>query len=61
MPQKTAAEAFVKQLNEIIGFKNFIKLAEKNQLEKMLEQDPQYYYHILPYAQVLGVRYLTWI
>ncbi len=51
----TRTESYVKQLNEIIGFKNFIKLAEKNQLEKMLEQDPQYYYHILPYAQVLGV------
>ncbi len=42
-------------LNEILGFKNFIKLAEKDQLEMMLEEDPQYYYNILPYAQVLGV------
>ena len=46
---------YTKALNDILGFKNFIKLAEKNQLETMLEQDPQFYYHILPYAQVLGV------
>ncbi len=46
---------YVSKLNDIIGFKNFIKLAEKNQLELMLEDDPQLYYHILPYAQVLGV------
>lgn len=43
------------QLNGIIGFKNFILYAEKDRLEAMLEDDPQLYYHILPYAQVLGV------
>ena len=31
------------------------KEREKEKLEKMLEDDPQFYYHILPYAQVLGV------
>ncbi|MDE7453834.1 MAG: DUF2207 domain-containing protein [Clostridia bacterium] len=46
---------YTNQLNDIIGFKNFIRLAEKNQLETMIEEDPQFYYHILPYAQVLGV------
>lgn len=51
----TKTEKYAKDLGEIIGFKNFITLAEKNQLEKMLEDDPQYYYHVLPYAQVLGV------
>lgn len=43
------------QLGEILGFKEFIKLAEKDQLEKMLEDNPQFYYSVLPYAQVLGV------
>ena len=47
--------SYTEKLNDIIGFKNFIQLAEKDQLEMMLEQDPQFYYHILPYAQVLGV------
>lgn len=46
---------YTDKLNEIIGFKQFIQLAEKDQLEAMLEEDPQFYYHILPYAQVLGV------
>ena len=49
------SEKYTDELGDIIGFKNFITLAEKNQLEKMIEDDPQYYYHILPYAQVLGV------
>ncbi len=43
------------KLGDIVGFRNFILLAEKSQLETMLEEDPQFYYHILPYAQVLGV------
>lgn len=48
-------EKYNAQLNEITGFKNFIELAEKDRLEKMIESDPQFYYHVLPYAQVLGV------
>lgn len=43
------------KLNEIVGFRNFILLAEKDRLEKLIESDPQYYYHVLPYAQVLNV------
>ncbi len=43
------------QLNGIIGFRNFILYTEKDKLEAMLEEDPQLYYHILPYAQVMGV------
>lgn len=46
---------YTDKLNDIVGFRNFIMLAEKDQLEMMLEEDPQFYYHILPYAQVLGV------
>lgn len=43
------------RLNLIVGFRNFIIHAEKDRLEKLLESDPQYYYHVLPYAQVLNV------
>ncbi len=43
------------QLNEIIGFRNFLRDAEKDRLETMLKDNPQYYYDILPYANVLGV------
>ena len=37
------------------GFQMFLRTAEKDRLEMLLEQDPDYYYNILPYAQVLGV------
>lgn len=46
---------YTQKLNEIVGFRNFIQLAEKDRLETLLEDDPQFYYHVLPYAQVLGV------
>ena len=40
---------------KINGFKNYIELAEKNQIEMLVEQNPNYFYDILPYAYVLGV------
>lgn len=46
---------YVDALNPLLGFRDFIRLAEKDRLEMMLGQDPEYYYNILPYAQVLGV------
>lgn len=42
-------------IGELKGFKRFIKEAQKDQLERLLEEDPEYYYHILPYAQALHV------
>lgn len=42
-------------LAPLLGFKDFIKLVEKDKLEMLLEDDPEYYYHVLPYAQVLHV------
>lgn len=48
-------KAYIDELNPLLGFREFIRLAEKERLELLLEQDPEFYYHILPYAQVLGV------
>lgn len=42
-------------LGEIVGFRNFMEVAEKERLETLLEEDPEYFYNTLPYAQVLGV------
>ena len=46
---------YTDELNEVIGFKDFLVTAEKEKLEALLEENPQYYYDILPYANVLGV------
>lgn len=44
-----------KLVNETLGFREFINLAEKDRLNELVQQDPQYFYSILPYAYVLGV------
>lgn len=42
-------------LGRIRGFKTFLETAEKDRLEKLVNDDPKYFYKILPYAYVLGV------
>lgn len=49
------SEFYTQKLNGIIGFRNFIIYAEKDRLEALLADNPQLYYDILPYAQVLNV------
>lgn len=48
-------EEYTKELGEILGFKEFIVYAEKERLEALLQDTPQLFYSVLPYAQVLGV------
>jgi uncharacterized membrane protein YgcG len=40
---------------KINGFKIFLETAEKEKLETLVEENPQYFYNILPFAYVLGV------
>jgi len=47
-------------LSKILGFKRFLELAEKDRLESLFAENPQYYYDILPYTYALGVSD-TWI
>lgn len=42
-------------LQKIEGFKLFLETAEKEKLETLVEDNPQYFYDILPYAYALGV------
>ena len=42
-------------ISKINGFKKYIELAEKNQIEMLAEENPNYFYDILPYAYVLDV------
>ena len=47
-------------LGDLMGFKKFIETAEKRQLEKLVYDNPQYFYNILPYAYLFGVS-RAWI
>ncbi len=40
---------------QLLGLKKFIEVAEKPRLEKLVEEQPQYFYNILPYAYIMDV------
>ena len=42
-------------LGKIRGYKNFLEVAEKDRMEKLAEEDPQYFYKNLAFAFALGV------
>lgn len=42
-------------LGRIAGFREFLLVAKKNELEKLIMDNPYYFYDVLPYAHVLGV------
>ncbi len=46
---------YTEELNQLLGFRDFLQSAEKDRLETLIEENPEYYYDILPYANVLGV------
>ena len=48
-------ESYNKILGDILGFKDFIVVTEEDRIKVMLEENPEIYYKVLPYAQVLGV------
>lgn len=45
----------VEMIGRLLGFKEFIKTAEKSRLEALQNDDPEYFYKILPYAMVFGL------
>ena len=48
-------EKYRETLGQILGFKDFIVVTEEEKIEFMLKENPELYYKVLPYAQVLGV------
>ncbi|MDT3844736.1 MAG: DUF2207 domain-containing protein [Bacillota bacterium] len=43
-------------MGRVFGFRRFIKDAEYDRIVALSEEDPEYFYHILPYAAVLGLE-----
>ena len=42
-------------LEKLSGFKNFLKTVEKDRLEPLVMDNPNYFYDILPFAYVFGI------
>lgn len=40
---------------KILGFRDFIEKAELEKLKLLAEENPSYFYHIMPYAYVMGL------
>jgi len=53
MLRRTGSSASM--LGRLLGFKEFIDLAEKDRIELLAEENPSYFYGILPYAYVFGL------
>ncbi len=47
-------------LGEIKGFRNFLKHAKKDRLEVLVNENPTYFYNILPFTYIFGLS-KTWI
>ena len=48
-------DTYTDLLGRVLGFRDFIKTAEIDKLNELVEEDPQYFYHIMPYAYVFGL------
>ena len=48
-------DTYTDLLGRVLGFRDFIKTAELDKLNELVEDDPQYFYHIMPYAYVFGL------
>lgn len=53
MKQRTRWSAEI--LGKILGFKEFIRTAELPRIQKLVDENPSYFYDVLPYAYVLGL------
>lgn len=40
---------------KVLGFRNYLNTAEKNKLDALVEENPNYFYDILPYTYVLNI------
>lgn len=53
MKQRT--KQCVEWMGRLAGLRDFIETAELDRMKVMAEEHPEMFYHILPYASVLGV------
>ncbi|MBQ8374739.1 MAG: DUF2207 domain-containing protein [Clostridia bacterium] len=51
----TRTERYTEVLGRVLGFKEFITVTKEDKIKFLLEQNPELFYDLLPYAQVLGV------
>ena len=45
----------LEKLSHLLGFREFIKTAELPMLKSMVDENPSYFYEVLPFAMVFGL------
>ncbi len=45
-----------KVLSSVLGYREFIEKVEKDRIEKLSKEDPQFFYHVLSYAMALDTE-----
>lgn len=53
-----ATEYKVQTAGKLFGLKQFIETAEQDRLKALAEENPEYFYNVLPYAMVFGLSEL---
>ncbi|MBE5906885.1 MAG: DUF2207 domain-containing protein, partial [Lachnospiraceae bacterium] len=56
MVMATRSDKNAELMMKIYGFRDFIKDAEYDRMVLLSQEDPEYYYHIYPYAIVFGIE-----
>ena len=49
------SDSQLQRFEKIVGFRDFLEKAERERLEALAGENPQWFYRVLPYAYVLGV------
>ena len=52
---KSRSEWSAALYGRVLGFRNFIQTAELERIETLVEENPSYFYNVLPYAYVFGM------
>ncbi|MBR5128631.1 MAG: DUF2207 domain-containing protein [Firmicutes bacterium] len=45
----------IELMGKLLGLKNFIEAAEVDRINMLIEENPSYFYNVLPYAYVMGL------
>ena len=45
----------IELMGKLLGLKNFIEVAEVDRINMLVEENPNYFYNVLPYAYVMGL------
>lgn len=51
----TPTDYKIDMIGKLLGLREFIRVAEKDRLAMLLDENPSYFYDILPYAMVFGM------